>query len=228
MEPPGAVLVPPGRGLDLAEVGAAGLLGAPLAAGPERLGVAAHEVGHHVARQVLGAEVDQGAGGAVRGGQEKAEHVGAGGEEVGPGKLVDAAVRPVLLLIGRSDNAILGGRRKALLPHLRQLNVVNALPLRAKPGQAWLIWPVFQLEVVERPAREGPELSELGFNLGADGGRKNPFQVAPQHAVVAVLVVEVCNFCTGGGHRYWRKKRSMRVRSFPPKAQCPFHRSTPV
>ncbi len=124
------------HGLGEADVGAAGALGHPLAAGPEALRVAGGQARHGALDQRPLAAREEGVRGAVGHRQRAAIDVGRGGEEVDERELVEAREPAVAPLVGRRDHAALGGEPLGAAPERRHLDLVDALAPGAPSGSA--------------------------------------------------------------------------------------------
>src|SRR5436309_1348464 len=107
---------------------------------------------------------------------------------------MSARVTAVATLVCGRDKAALGGDAFGHAPERRDLYAINALAPRVPLRQSRLVQAVFRLHSVKLAARKLSQLRERRLDLSQDFGRKRPFKIRAQRAVVLVLVAESRGF----------------------------------
>ena len=191
VQAPAAVLVAARDRLGAADVRAARGLGHPLPRGPELGRVARHEVRHRALDQALVARIEQRARGTV-GHRERARvELARRREEVHERELVQAGVRAELRLVAGRDESVARSDRGRRAPERAQLDAVDAVAPRVERHQPRFLAQCAHLR--RPPVLRGrfAELVEAGLDGGERVGRKRAAQQGAQHAIGAVLVVEL-------------------------------------
>ncbi len=190
VQAPAALVVRYRPRLGAADVGAAGGLGHPLAAGPERRGVARGEARQRAIDQRLVAGVQQAARRAVRHRQRAGVDVRRRVEQVDLEELRDARVATHRRLVTGRDQAVLGGEALGLAPQRRDLDFVDALAPGIPLREHRLVGEIGLLQPVQVAAGERAELAQLAAQLRHDRRGQRALDPRTQQRIVVELVAE--------------------------------------
>jgi hypothetical protein len=94
-------------------------------------------------------------------------------------------------LVGRRDEAVLGGEPLRLAPERGDFDAIYAIAPRVPLLEPGLVLTIGQLVAIQLAARKLAYLGELRLYFGADAVREDTVEVRPQHAVVVILIPEL-------------------------------------